>query len=120
MVGWHHRFNGHRCGQALGDGEGQGGRVGCSPCGHKESDTTWGPNNDVRQADAGVKTCFMYEPCSLRDRICANALHASSQSSPHPYKGGTDCLHFPEKETRLRKVKCLVQGHVDRKESSPF
>ena len=22
MVGWHHRFNGHECEQALGDGEG--------------------------------------------------------------------------------------------------
>ena len=94
MVGWHHRFNGHKRGQALGDGEGQGGLVCCSPCGHKESDMTWGlNNNNVRQADAGMKKCFMYESCSLRDRICANALsqsvHASSQSSPHPYKGGT-------------------------------
>ena len=100
MVGWRHRFNGHRCGQALGDGEGQGGRVCCSPGSQKESDMTWGPNNsNVSQADAGVKKGFMYEPCSLRDRICANALHASSQSSPHPYKRGTDCLHFPDKET---------------------
>ena len=82
MVGWHHRFNGHKWGRALGDGEGQGGLVCCSPCGHKERDMIWGLNNNVRQADAGMKKCFMYESCSLRDRICANALQALSQSSP--------------------------------------
>ena len=40
MVGWHHLFNGHESEQALGDGEGQGSLVCCSPCGRKELDTT--------------------------------------------------------------------------------
>ena len=40
MVGWHHRLDGHEFEQALGDGEGQGSLVCCSPWGHKESDTT--------------------------------------------------------------------------------
>ena len=40
MVGWHHRFNGHEFGQTLGDSEGQGSLVCCSPWGHKELDTT--------------------------------------------------------------------------------
>ena len=31
MVGWHHRLNGHEFQQALGDGEGQGNLVCCSP-----------------------------------------------------------------------------------------
>ena len=31
MVGWHHRLNGHEFEQALGDGEGQGRLVCCSP-----------------------------------------------------------------------------------------
>ena len=39
MVGWRHRLNGHEFEQILGDGEGQGGLVCCSPWGHKESDT---------------------------------------------------------------------------------
>ena len=30
MVGWHHRFNGHKLGQTPGDGEGQGSLVCCS------------------------------------------------------------------------------------------
>ena len=40
MVGWHHQLNGHEFEQALGDGEGQGSLVYCSPWGHKESDMT--------------------------------------------------------------------------------
>ena len=40
MVGWHHRLNGHKFDQPLGDSEGQG-SLGCSsPRSHKESDTS--------------------------------------------------------------------------------
>ena len=31
MVGWHHQLNGHEFGQTLGDSEGQGSLVCCSP-----------------------------------------------------------------------------------------
>ena len=31
MAGWHHRLSGHESDQALGDGEGQGSLVCCSP-----------------------------------------------------------------------------------------
>ena len=40
MVGWHHQLNRHKFQQALGDDEGQGSLVCCSPWGRKESDTT--------------------------------------------------------------------------------
>ena len=40
MVGWHHRLKGYEFEQTLGDGEGQGSLVCCSPRGHKKSDTT--------------------------------------------------------------------------------
>ena len=40
MTGWQHWCNGHELGQILGDGEGQGGLVCCTPWGRKESDTT--------------------------------------------------------------------------------
>ena len=47
MVGWHRRLHGREFEQALGDGEGQGGLVCCSPRGHKEPDTTeWLNNNN--------------------------------------------------------------------------
>ena len=37
-VGWHHQLDGHEFEEGLGDGEGQGSLVCCSPWGHKESD----------------------------------------------------------------------------------
>ena len=40
MARWHHWCNGDELGQTLGDGEGQGGLVCCSPWGHKESNKT--------------------------------------------------------------------------------
>ena len=46
MVGLQHQFNGQEFEQ-LGDGEGQGSQVCCSPRGHKESDTTEQPNNNT-------------------------------------------------------------------------
>ena len=46
MVGWHHWFNEHEFEQTPGDGEGQGGLAYCSPCSHKELDTTEELNNN--------------------------------------------------------------------------
>ena len=40
MVGWHHRLNGHKFEQTLGDSEGQGSLACCRPWSHKGSDTT--------------------------------------------------------------------------------
>ena len=40
MAGWHHRLSGHEFEKTLGDSEGQGSLVCCSPCGHKESNMT--------------------------------------------------------------------------------
>ena len=40
MVGWHDRLNGHEFEQALGDGDGQGSLVCCSPWGSKKLDVT--------------------------------------------------------------------------------
>ena len=40
IVGWHHRFSGHKFEQTLGDSEGQGSLACCNPMVHKESDMT--------------------------------------------------------------------------------
>ena len=45
MIEWHHKFNGHKLGQTLGDDEGHRSLTCCSPWGHKELDTTWWLNN---------------------------------------------------------------------------
>ena len=49
MIGWHHQLNGHEFEQALGDSEGQGNMVCCSPWGRKDSDTAWQLNNEQQQ-----------------------------------------------------------------------
>ena len=45
MVGWHHQLDGHEFEQTMGDTEGQGSLVCCSPWGHKESNTSVQLNN---------------------------------------------------------------------------
>ena len=40
MVGWHHRLNEYEFEQTLGDSEGQGSLLCCSPWNCKESDTS--------------------------------------------------------------------------------
>ena len=50
-VGWHHRVNGHEFEQTLGDGEGKGSLVCCSPWGRKESDMTERLNNKNQEAE---------------------------------------------------------------------
>ena len=55
MAGWHHQLDGHEFEQALGEDEGQGSLVCCSPRGHKELDMTWrmNNNNDLQESSCG-------------------------------------------------------------------
>ena len=62
MVGWHHQFNVHELGQTLGDAEGQGSLVCCSPWGREESDMTEQLNNNKES------TC----QCRRHDRLRFN------------------------------------------------
>ena len=48
MAGWHHRCNEHELGQALEDGEGQGGLACCNSWGRKEAVATGQLNNKRR------------------------------------------------------------------------
>ena len=68
LFGWHHRLNGQEFEQALGDGEGQGSLVCCSPWGHKSLNRTqWLNNNnklsfdnDIKETRQGVKLHIYY------------------------------------------------------------
>ena len=53
MVRWHHRLNGHELEQTLGDSEGQGSLVCCSPWDHKELDMTEQLNNNNHISGGG-------------------------------------------------------------------
>ena len=54
MVGWHHQINVHESEQALGDSEGQGRLMCCSPWGRKELDMTEHAGKDRRQEEKGM------------------------------------------------------------------
>ena len=73
MVGWHHQLNGHEFEQPLGDGEGQGSLVSCSPWGRKESDTTERLNNNDKNK---MLYCQFLVVFSHSNR-CASVSHCS-------------------------------------------
>ena len=52
MVGWHHQLYGHEFQQTMGDTEGHGSLVCCSPWSCKELDMTWqlNPNNNFNKS----------------------------------------------------------------------
>ena len=56
MTGWNHHSNGHKFGQTLGDGEGQGGLACFSPWGCKDSDTTGQLTNKGTYEEVWYKT----------------------------------------------------------------
>ena len=65
MVAWHHWLDWHEFEQNLGDGEGQGFLVCCSPWGHKESDRTEQLKNNKyiqKQRDFSSLSSFFFNP----------------------------------------------------------
>ena len=62
LVGWHHQLHGHECKQTLGDSEGQGSLVCCSPWDHKSP--TWlrlnDSNNLVLECCVEIKLSYMF------------------------------------------------------------
>ena len=59
MVRWHHRLNGHEFEQTLGEREGQGSLVCCSPWGHKESDVTEKLNNSYGSPESVMSIYYI-------------------------------------------------------------
>ena len=57
MAGWLHRLDGRDLERALGDGEGQGGLIGCSSRGCKESDMTL--SNEQQQLSTSQNDNFI-------------------------------------------------------------
>ena len=55
--GGHHQINGHEYEQTLGDNEGQGSLVCCSPCGCKDFNTTERLNNNNNNNFCNIRGC---------------------------------------------------------------
>ena len=60
IVGWHHRLNGHEFKQTLGDSQGQGSLMCCSPWGHKELDMTERLNNTIVNKSVKINLARSY------------------------------------------------------------
>ena len=61
MVGWHHQLIGHEFEQVLGDSEGQGSLVCCSPQGRRELDRTEQLNSN-NPGDGMDSSCNVWHP----------------------------------------------------------
>ena len=63
MVGWHQQLNGHEFEQTIGDSEGQGGLVCCSPWGRRESAATQrlNSNNSEPETDSQRTNLWLYQ-----------------------------------------------------------
>ena len=68
MTGWHHRLKWHEFEQILGDGEGQGSLLCCSPSSYKESDTTEQLNNNKGRPPR-AETGRYPDHCQVRGRF---------------------------------------------------
>ena len=81
MVGWHHRLNGHKFEQALGDGDGQGSLACCSPWGHKESNTTERLNNN--RGCWGVGRQYWHQSEETKDAATYLTMHRKTPMFRH-------------------------------------
>ena len=85
MIGWHHQLNGDEFEQTLGDSEGQGNLMCCSPWGCKESDTTEQLNNKLCYRTRGRKG--FKKGCCLVTKSCPthyDPMDCSISSLPVP------------------------------------
>ena len=73
MTGWHHRCNGHELGQALGDGEGQGGLGTLQSMGLQRVGHDWATEQKQR-------TCFYFLPTFLPKYDVSRQLKTSGRS----------------------------------------
>ena len=77
MVGWHHQPNGREFEQDLGDGEGQGRLVCCSPWGRKESDTTLCDPMDYSLPGSSIHGIFQARVLEWGAIAFSNLIHPS-------------------------------------------
>ena len=75
MIGWHHQLNEHEFEQTLGDSEGQGSLVCCSPWGLKESDMAEQLNSNNTHSNF-MKSLIKRVGIPKKQRMCALLMSA--------------------------------------------
>ena len=72
MVGWHHWLNGHEFEWTPEVGDGQGSLACCSPCDHRESDTTEQLNwTELNLRSSGIRSQRVGTPALVCFRFCS-------------------------------------------------
>ena len=122
MVGWHHRFNGHELGRTSGDGDGQGGRVFCSPWGREESDLTWHLNSNnqlfrVRKLPSPLQMEKAHragcDPAKESQKVPAELCLGPGLLSPSPL--GFPLAAYGQCECKLVRVSCAADNWLEGK-----
>ena len=90
MVGWHHRLNGHEFEQALGDSEGGGSLVCCSPWGRKELDRAERLKNNVCNVYVCVCVCVCICQTVMK-AVTTNHVEQGSSEQPQAVGEGQKC-----------------------------
>ena len=97
MVGWHHWFNGHKLEQTLGDGEGQGSLMCCSPWGQSDTTEKQGVWNDdaLRQKLITSKENQMNRKNEKRKELWRKG----GEQNSTPTKQHSSTQYLPEQRT---------------------
>ena len=109
MVGWHHWLNGHDFEQTLGDGEGQGSQVCCSPWGRKIRDdlgewTTWFVKDLLNEAIIQRPLVLYGSDKRMIDNHYICVTHISKRKKKS-HKIKANCLY-------LKQMKVLFYGMI--------
>ena len=91
MVRKHHQLNGHEFEQTLGDSEGQGSLVFCSPRGHKKLDTTEQLNNRLISMDFPLSSGLLCFKISIFHMRWSGGREGKSLTQKE--RGGTGIFH---------------------------
>ena len=120
MAGWHHRLDGYEFEQALGDGEGQGSLVCCSPWGRKESDSTewlnWTELMYTHSLEDLVKFCSFWYHVYEDGFLVLSYMSPFNPRFAYPTAFLTSPLgcriNSPKNQTRLFLHACLINSVV--------
>ena len=116
LVGWHYQLNGHEFEQTLGDGEGQGSLVCCSPWGCRELDTTQQMNTTTTTISKNPFSTFLQNvelsSCIMSCALRSLPLEASQNSNSPPSLSPLIFLLFLSPTVIFIKIKAYTSSSI--------
>ena len=116
LVGWHYQLNGHEFEQTLGDGEGQGSLVCCSPWGCRELDTTQRMNTTTTTISKNPFSTFLQNvelsSCIMSCALRSSPLEASENSNSPPSLSPLIFFFFYSPPMIFIKIKAYASSSI--------